>query len=232
VKAARKFQLGRKSKQAPHEKQPSVTPSSTQSSEQSGDDGPADPVAHEDGDELEHSEQSGDDGPADPVAHEDSDELEYVDLNIFHLNHAREQASSPSEPDVAERDEAPPEMPSDALIEALEDISLVTIRLASLHRLPFMLRNLREGFLSRCKSLGIDTSRSFPPPKPITVVYNCAARTAEDRSPEQQVTRTTMRDWKCPFCELHGTFLSRQILSAHLRWDHSDVSFVWDMVRL
>ncbi|OAX38476.1 hypothetical protein K503DRAFT_770448 [Rhizopogon vinicolor AM-OR11-026] len=207
-KAARKFQFGRKSKQAPPGRQPSATGLSTHSSEQSGDEGPSEPVA----------------------AREDSEELEYLDLDIRPANEAREQASSPSESDVAEGDEAAPEMPSDALIEALEDISLVTIRLATLHRLPFMLRNLRQGFLSRCKFLGIDTSHSLPPPKPITVEYSCAVRIAEDGSPKRQVTRTTMRDWKCPLCELHCTFLSQKILSAHLRWDHSNVDFAWAMV--
>jgi hypothetical protein len=147
-----------------------------------------------------------------------------VDLDIRPPND--EQAASPSE-----EDETPPEMPSDALIEALEDISLVTIRLASLRRLPFMLRNLREGFLGRCKSLGIATSHRLPPSKTITVVYSCTVQVNEDRSFERQVTRTTMRDWKCPLCELHGAFLSRQILSAHLRWDHSNVDFALDMVR-
>ncbi|KAG0707919.1 hypothetical protein DFH29DRAFT_994550 [Suillus ampliporus] len=207
VKAARKLQFGRKSKKTPPEIRGSVTPQSSQSSEQSDDDGSAIPTA----------------------AREDSEELEYVDLNILPHNITREQTDSSPESDVAEEDEAPAEMPSDTLIEALECISLTTIRLAQLHRLPFMLRNLRKGFLSRCKSLGIDTSRSVPPPKPITVVYSCVAQIAKDGSLERQETRTTMPDWKCPLCELHGTFPMQQILNAHLKWDHSEVGFVWDM---
>ena len=205
MKAARKFQYGRKSIQVPPRKQPSVTPPSSQYGDSSEDDGLG-------------------------SAREASEELEYVDLGIPPRNIARHQAGSPSESDVPEADEAPAEMPSDALIEALEGISLTTIRLATLHRLPFKLRNLREGFLSRCKSLGMDTFHRVPPPRLVTVVYSCVVRVAEDRSPERQETRTTMPDWRCPLCELHATFPLRQILNAHLQWDHSEVDFVWDMV--
>jgi len=213
MKAARKFQFGRKSEQVPRERQPSITDSSTQP-----------------------SEQSGDEGPAEQVAGEDSEELEYVDF--FSPDDIREQVASlepdveegEGEADVAEGDEASPEIPSDVLIEALENISLGTIRLASLCRLPFMQRSLRDGFLSRSKSLGIDISRALPPHKPVIVIYSCIVRAAEDRSPERHVTRTTMKDWKCPLCELHGTFLSWQLLGAHLQWDHSNVGFEWDMV--
>ncbi|KAG1741498.1 uncharacterized protein EDB91DRAFT_1130770 [Suillus paluster] len=204
VKAARKFQFGRKSKKDPPDTRRSVTPQSSQSSEQSDDEGSAVPAA----------------------AREDSEELEYVDLGIPPHNITREQTDSSSESDAAKGDEAPTELPSDTLIEALEYISLTTIRLARLHRLPFMVRNLRKGFLSRCKSLGIDTSHSVPPLRPITVVYSCVA---EDRSLERQETRTTMQSWKCPLCELHGTFPLQQILNAHLNSDHSEVGFAWDM---
>ncbi|KAG2146272.1 hypothetical protein DEU56DRAFT_787230 [Suillus clintonianus] len=209
VKAARKFQFGRKSTKARPEIQRSATPASSHSSERSDDDDPE---------------------SATPVAtREDSEELEYVDLGIPPHNIARKQTESSSESDVAEEDETPADIPSDTLIQALENISLTTIRLARLHRLPFMLRNLRKGFLSRCKSLGIDPSRSIPPPKPITVVYNCIAQTAEDRYLEQQETRTTMADWRCPLCDLHGIFPVQQMLIAHLQWDHSGVGFWWDM---
>lgn len=207
VKAARKFQFGRKSMKAPPEIRRSVTPMSSQSSESS------------DNDESEI--------PA--PAREDSEELEYVDIITDSPNIAREQTESSPKPDVTERDEALAKIPSDTLIEALENISLTTIRLAKLHRLPFRLRNLRKGFLIRCESLGIDPSRSIPPSRPVTVIYHCVAQVAEDRYPERQVTRTTMSHWRCPLCDLHGVFPTQQILSAHLRWDHVGVSFWWDM---
>ncbi|KAG1779412.1 hypothetical protein EV702DRAFT_1087975 [Suillus placidus] len=199
VKAARKFQCGRKSRKAPPEIRRSVTPANSQSSESSDNDESAIPAP----------------------AREDSEELEYVELDLLDHGIAREQPESSSKSDVAKRDEAPAEIPSDTLIEALENISLTTIRLAKLHRLPFMLRNLRKGFLSRCKSLGLDPSRSIPPSKPVTVIYNCVS--------EQQETQTRMTDWRCPLCDLHGIFPAQQILDAHLQWDHSGVGFCWDM---
>jgi hypothetical protein len=212
VKAARKIQSGHKSAKAPPEIRRSVTPADSQSSETSDNDESTIPAP----------------------AREDSEELEYVDLPPRNI--AREQPESSdndessSESDVAEKGDAPTEMPSDTLIEALENISLTTIRLAKFHRLPFMLRNLRKGFLSRCKSLGIDPSHRIPPSKPITVIYTCVAQTAGDRYPEQQETRTTMTDWRCPLCELHGVFPAQQILQAHLQRDHPGVGFRWDMV--
>lgn len=244
MKAARKLQSGRKSAKAPPEIRRSVTPADSQSSEPSDNDESAIPApAREDSEELEYvnlplpyniareqPESTDNDESTIPApAREDSEELEYVNLDILPHNIAREQPESSSESDVADRDEVP-EMPSDTLIEALENISLTTIRLAKLHRLPFMLRNLRKGFLSRCKSLGIDPSHSIPPSKPITVIYKCVAQLAEDRYPEQRGTRTTMADWRCPLCELHGVFPAQQILQAHLQRDHPGVGFQWDMV--
>jgi hypothetical protein len=207
VKAARKFQSGRKSTKAPPEIRRSVTPMSSQSSESSDNDESAIPAP----------------------AREDSEELEYVHLPTDSHNITREQTESSPQPDVAEMEEVPSEIPSDTLIEALENISLTTIRLAKLHRLPFKLRNLRKGFLIRCKFLGIDPSRNIPPSKPVTVMYNCVAQIAEGRYSERQVTRTTMTDWRCPLCDLHGAFPTQQILYAHLQWDHIGVDFQWDM---
>ncbi|KAG1795333.1 uncharacterized protein HD556DRAFT_1442179 [Suillus plorans] len=207
VKAARKLQFGRKTTKVPPEIQRSVTPTNSHSSESSDNDESTIPAP----------------------AGEDSEELEYVDLGIIPHNITREQTESSSESDVTERDETPTDIPSDTLIEALENISLTTIRLAKLRRLPFMLRNLRKGFLSRCKSLGIDPSPSIPPSKPVTVIYKCLAQIAEDRSLKRQETRTTMTDWKCPLCELHGVFPTQEILHAHLQRDHLGVGFLWDM---
>ncbi|KAG2063903.1 hypothetical protein BDR04DRAFT_1110967 [Suillus decipiens] len=207
VKAARKIQYGRKSTKAPPEIRRSITPMNSQSSESSDND------------------ESGIPAPA----REDSEELEYV--NLFDTpphSTAREQTITSPKSDIAEMDEAPAEIPSDTLIEALENVSLTTIRLAKLHRLPFILRNLRKGFLIRCESLGIDTSHTIPPSKPVTVIYNVSQIT-EHRYPGRQETRTTMADWRCPLCELHGVFPTQQILYAHLRWDHSGVGFRWNM---
>lgn len=244
MKAARKIQSGHKSAKAPPEIRRSVTPADSQSSETSDNDESTIPApAREDSEELEYVDlpprniareqpesPDNDESPIPTPAHEESEELEYVNLNIPPHNIVHEQPESSSESDVAEKGDAPTEMPSDTLIEALENISLTTIRLAKFHRLPFMLRNLRKGFLSRCKSLGIDPSHRIPPSKPITVIYTCVAQTAGDRYPEQQETRTTMTDWRCPLCELHGVFPAQQILQAHLQRDHPGVGFRWDMV--
>lgn len=243
VKAARKIQSGHKSAKAPPEIRRSVTPADSQSSETSDNDESTIPApAREDSEELEYVDlpprniareqpesSDNDESPIPTPAREESEELEYVNLNIPPHNIVHEQPESSSESDVAEKGDAPTEMPSDTLIEALENISLTTIRLAKFHRLPFMLRNLRKGFLSRCKSLGIDPSHRIPPSKPITVIYTCVAQTAGDRYPEQQETRTTMTDWRCPLCELHGVFPAQQILQAHLQRDHPGVGFRWDM---
>ena len=107
--------------------------------------------------------------------------------------------------------------PPDELIIALEPITLSTIRMQKTHQLPFLLRNVREGFLSRCRVLGVpiysDNRRLS-----LCVRYDYVAGLTY---------KTDISEWLCPLCELHGAFRTREMLACHLQWDHPEVFSEW-----
>ena len=109
------------------------------------------------------------------------------------------------------------EQPPDELITALESFTLSTIRMQKTHQLPFLLRNVREGFLSRCRALGVpiyNDNRQLS----LSVRYDYVAGLTY---------KTDISKWLCPLCELHGTFRTREMLACHLHWDHAEVFSEW-----
>ena len=107
--------------------------------------------------------------------------------------------------------------PPDELITALESLTLSTIRMQKTHQLPFLLRNVREGFLSRCRVLGVpiySNNRQLS----LCVRYDYVAGLTY---------KTDISKWLCPLCELHGTFRTREMLACHLQWDHAEVFSEW-----
>ena len=107
--------------------------------------------------------------------------------------------------------------PPDELITALESFALSTIRMQKTHQLPFLLRNVREGFLSRCRVLGVpiySDNRQLS----LCVRYDYV---------DGLTYKTNISEWLCPFCELHGTFRTREMLACHLHWDHAEVFSEW-----
>ena len=112
------------------------------------------------------------------------------------------------------------EQPPDELITALESFTLSTIRMQKTHRLPFLLRNVREGFLSRCQALRVpiySDSRQLS----LSVRYDYVAG---------PTYKTDISKWLCPLCELHGTFRTREMLACHFHWDHAEVFSEWDQM--
>lgn len=105
--------------------------------------------------------------------------------------------------------------PSALVQEALEHISLATNRMQETQQLPFRLRNLRKGFLLRCKNLGIPTD-------PKENRRDVIVRLRYDIPGVAGAYETAMIGWRCPICSLHGCFPSRKVLRYHLEWDHSD----------
>ena len=107
--------------------------------------------------------------------------------------------------------------PPDGLITALESLTLSTLRMQKTHQLPFLPRNLRTGFLSRCRVLGVpiySDNRKLS----LCVRYDYVAGLTY---------KTDISQWLCPLCELHGTFRTREMLDCHLRWDHAEVFSEW-----
>jgi hypothetical protein len=107
--------------------------------------------------------------------------------------------------------------PPDGLITALESFTLSTIRMQKTHQLPFLLRNVREGFLSRCRVLGVPIY-SDDRQLSLCVRYDYVAGLTY---------KTNISKWLCPLCELHGTFRTREMLACHLQWDHAEVFSEW-----
>ncbi|KIJ14576.1 hypothetical protein PAXINDRAFT_115917 [Paxillus involutus ATCC 200175] len=120
--------------------------------------------------------------------------------------------------------------PSEALLEGLERISLSSVRLQKLRRLPFLRRNLQDGFAHRCKLAGVPTKRISLPRTSISVIYHCPLATTVLGSPRKAPptgARSSMKDWFCPLCSLHHNFANQMMLDKHLSWDHPSVKALW-----
>jgi len=111
-----------------------------------------------------------------------------------------------------------PKVPPDQLVAAVEALTLSSIRMQKTSQLPFLLRNLRYGFLLRCRRLqvpvytdGRDLSFSVQYSYLDDSVYQVDGLSA----------------WLCPLCSLLGTLKTREMLDCHLRWDHPEVYCEW-----
>ena len=120
----------------------------------------------------------------------------------------------PADTDSEDEDEAP----QDAIIEAMESLSLSSIRMQATNRLPFLLRTFRRGFASRCKLVGVST-KPDPPTTAVRVIY---------RRGEGCEYAAKMASWKCPICGFHTAFANRLVLGKHLEWDHQNVEVLWE----
>jgi hypothetical protein len=123
--------------------------------------------------------------------------------------------------------------PSEALLEGLERISLSSVRLQKLRRLPFLRRNLQDGFAHRCKLAGVPTKRISLPRTSISVIYHCPLATTvlgSLRKAPPTGARSSMKDWFCPLCSLHHNFANQMMLDKHLSWDHPSVKALWGEV--
>ena len=113
-----------------------------------------------------------------------------------------------------------PSVPSDELINAVEPLTLSSVRMQKLKLLPFLLRNLRKGFRHRCRVRGIPT-------EPRAGNIAVAVRYEHTSDSGEHVFETKMEKWLCPLCELHGTFGTKEMLASHLGWDHAEAEFHW-----
>ena len=111
-----------------------------------------------------------------------------------------------------------PKVPSDQLVAAVEALTLSSIRMQKTSQLPFLLRNIRHGFLLRCRRLqvpvytdGRDLSFSVQYSYLDDGVYQVDGLSA----------------WLCPLCNLLGALKTREMLDCHLRWDHPEVYCEW-----
>ena len=112
--------------------------------------------------------------------------------------------------------------PSADLLKALEALTLTDVRLQKSHRLPFLVRNVREAFKARCQALQIATTKSATSSEQPTEVR------LRYRLSDGDEFMGRMVDWLCPLCKLFGSFSTREMLDAHLKWDHPNCDINWD----
>jgi hypothetical protein len=112
-------------------------------------------------------------------------------------------------------------------------------------RLPFLQRALRVGFTAACDAAGLATT---PALRVLAAgearaghdeyaVFELWSRPPVDAPPspgEDHRVRRTMKmnigreGWSCPLCVLHGELADREMLVAHLDWDHAEVDVLWE----
>lgn len=112
----------------------------------------------------------------------------------------------------------PPSPPTEDLISAIELLALAPFRMQETKQLPFLRRQVRSGFIARCKSLGVPTTK-VEGAVSLLVRYEYAGEIS---------CETTINDWLCPLCEIHDSFNTREMLVCHLKWDHAEVFVEWD----
>ena len=128
----------------------------------------------------------------------------------------------------------------DELLDAFNALTLTAARLQQRRRLPFLPRNLRMGFESRCRTFRVPIGPEDFPKFPVKVVYRYAVEDSEsedsdivilNQEPKFQEFVGMLTKWACPLCELHKPFRNRAMLAYHLKKDHSEAQISWDELR-
>ncbi|EIW77063.1 hypothetical protein CONPUDRAFT_168086 [Coniophora puteana RWD-64-598 SS2] len=140
---------------------------------------------------------------------------------------AMRRSSSPNLPlQISPQTATAPPAPPEELMLALEPLILGPMRLRRECTLPFLLRNVRQGFEFKCKFRKVDTTTKEFPSRPVTVVYKLLARSGSGVVCEWKIG---LHEWICQFCDIHGRFANPEMLEAHYRWDHAEVGVRWDV---
>ncbi|TFK86659.1 hypothetical protein K466DRAFT_587037 [Polyporus arcularius HHB13444] len=121
------------------------------------------------------------------------------------------------------------------LYRALDALTLSEARMQKRKRLPFLLKNLWKGFMYQCQRHGVRTSPPNAPRGAVKVVFKYyleandsgASSDSSSDAREYQTYVGSMADWRCPMCELHKPFPTREMLIFHLSRDHTEVKVSW-----
>jgi hypothetical protein len=108
--------------------------------------------------------------------------------------------------------------PSEELIVALETLTLSSLQMQMAWRLPFLVRNLRDSRVDVAwlEYLFVQSIiLGFP-----FMLYRCKVSQG-GRTSRTREHQARMDVWRCPLCELHGAFKTREMLVKHLEWDAS-----------
>jgi hypothetical protein len=138
----------------------------------------------------------------------------------------------PFKPPVIELlDDTPPMSPSqtprlltppEEIIAAIEGLALSAACMQELHRLPFLKRNVRRGFLNYCRARGVPIESENTCPS-ITVVF----KLMDSELPPYEASISC---YECPLCQLHLPFQTREMFQTHLDLAHAEVMTAWDEI--
>ncbi|KAH9053177.1 hypothetical protein EDB87DRAFT_283241 [Lactarius vividus] len=119
------------------------------------------------------------------------------------------------------------------MMAAFGTLSLSVAAAAHKRRLPFLRRVVKTSFRRRCQKTGIGVDPVSRPTQALTVLYKLAIDVSEDES-DNDVTVYSVHKVKlaldkllCPLCDTLGGIYSKEMLEAHMEWDHSDVEVNW-----
>ncbi|KZP25712.1 hypothetical protein FIBSPDRAFT_929145 [Athelia psychrophila] len=144
-----------------------------------------------------------------------------IDIETSESSEAPDSEESSSESDH-EDTLGPGITPSSSLIQKLEAFTLPTRRMQETKSLPFLIRNLRVGFINRCRSIGVSTG-----PVDDNISLRIVFRVEKDRGLadleySDEYKQTQSNTFACPLCNLHGKRLTWATLRHHLEWDHRE----------
>jgi hypothetical protein len=119
------------------------------------------------------------------------------------------------------------------MMAAFGTLSLSVAAAAQKCRLPFLRRIVKTSFRRRCQRMGIVLDSVSPPSQALIVLYKLAVDVSENES-DDDVTVYSVHEVKlaidkllCPLCDTLGGISSKEMLEAHIEWDHSDVEASW-----
>lgn len=114
------------------------------------------------------------------------------------------------------------------LLAAFEPLSITT-RLRLHKSLPFLMRNLRKGFLVKCATIGIPTAPKDAPSPSMQIIYRYLIHDDSDHPLEDDWEEIAgeSTEWVCPICDLHGVMATREMVEYHLQNDHDEVQATW-----
>lgn len=85
------------------------------------------------------------------------------------------------------------------------------------------MRNLRPCFKDHCYTQDIPTTPKTVPEPELHVLYRY--RNIDDEW--EDYDGGSISDWRCPLCNFHGIFNTREMLGYHVHRDHEEVQAIW-----
>lgn len=112
-------------------------------------------------------------------------------------------------------------------------LSLSTATVAKKRRLPFLRRIVRTSFRRRCQIRGLAVDPVSPQLQLLTILYKVPIDLS-DNELDNEVAEYVVHKVKiaedqlvCPLCDTLGRLETKEILEAHLEWDHVEVEATW-----